>query len=196
MGKKLFSQVENVKDVLDILCQNLDKVITLSLEILEYNYHSLTNLSLEHESHFLALVHYIDDCFSAYEYYDFTRYKIPTILSAATYYHDFYENIKDYTLGELSTLAKFSAIDPVEVYSSNLQLFSKNILSVIERKTTDFMTRDKLMNWVYLSDDNGVDCHTICSELQNKSLPALVKQSFSLVQKKVEESGFSDGRRF
>ena len=196
MGKKLFSRVEDIRDGSDILRQNLDRVITLKPEVLEYNYRSLTNLSLEHETGFLALVHYIDDCFSAYEYYDFTRYKIPTILSAATYYHDFYEYIKDYTLGEISTLAKFSSIDPIEVYPSNLQLFSRNILSVIERKTTDFMMRDKLMDWVYLSDDNGVDSHTIYNELQNNSLPSLAKQSFSLAQKKVEESGFSDGRRF
>lgn len=196
MGKKLFSQVESIKDVSDILYQNLDKVIALSPEVVEYNYQSLTNLPLEKELFFLDFVHYVDDRFSAYGYYDFTNHKIATILSAATYYHDFYDYIRDFTPEEISTLAKFSSIDSVEVYPYNLQLFSKDILRVIGKRTSDFMLRDELMNLVYLSEDSGVDKQTIYANLKNTSLTSLVKQAFSLAQKKVEECDFSDSRRF
>lgn len=150
----VFDKVENVSDVCHIVQQNVDKFLNLKIDFLQHHYQSLTQMDEYKQEKFLNFVHYIDVKFSPYGCRCFFRQKLFTILSAATYYHEFYDQISDYTNAELSILAKYSFMDSIECYSENLMKFPQSILSLIESKTSEFHKRDDLLFWYDWSLNN------------------------------------------
>ena len=196
MKKLSFDKVQSIEDVASVIQQYPDKMVGVDSEVSKYNYESLLHLSEEHVSRFLQFVHYVDDTFSSYGYYNFIGQKIVTILSGATYYREHYDRIQFLTDGELSVLAKFSSIDSNQDYANNLDMFSKEILTIISNKTDDFLLRDELMSYSYFSFLSGKNENDVKEDLTVFPLSNLVQEAFRLSRQKIEESGFSDGRRF
>ena len=75
-------------------------------------------------------------------------------------------------------------------------MFSKEILTIISNKTDDFLLRDELMSYSYFSFLSGKNENEVETDLTVSSLSNLVQEAFRLSRQKIEESGFSDGRRF
>ncbi len=196
MKKLSFDKVQSIEDVANVIQQYPDKMVGVDSEVSKYNYESLLHLSGEQVSRFLQFVHYVDDTFSSYGYYNFIGQKVVTILSGATYYREYYDRIQLLTDGELSVLAKFSSLDSNQDYATNLDVFSKDILTIIDHKTKDFLFRDALMSYSYFSFLSGKNKNEVEKELTVFPLSNLVQEAFRLSRQKIEESGFSDGRRF
>lgn len=175
--KKLsFTQVKTISDLFPILTKESQSLNLLSLDVFQHHLQSLLSLRDENQESFLKFIHYVDETFST-DYHPFIRYKLETILSAATYYHDFYNQISCLSSGELSILANFSSSYPVELYPGYLEMFPKPVLSVIENKTSDFMIRNDLMSFVSLSLEKGVSDSEVFKQLQLQSLSSLRRQS-------------------
>lgn len=186
MKRLSFENVRCKKDVLDFIIDHPDK-IWVSDDILKQNLDSLATLPEELDNRFLGFVNYVDEFYSSYGYYDFLNQKISTILAGASYYKHYYDQISELSDGELSILAKFSFVAPVDVYSKYLSVFSKDILSTIQSKTDDFMLYDDLMSYVSLSVEDGCPMNMISSNLKNMSLQTLMEQERFLDQKKMSE---------
>lgn len=189
-----FTQVKTIPDLFSIIYQESQLLHLLSLDIFQHHLQSLLCLQDELQQDFLQFVHYVDDNLSS-NYYSFTRQKLAILLSAATYYHDFYDQIKEFSFGELSILANFSAFEPVEVYPDNLEVFSKSILYTIEQKTDNFMRRNDLMSFVSLSFDKGASYVEVLDKLQSQSLVLLSRQANLLQQEIVDGGAMYDSRR-
>ena len=175
--KKLsFTRVKTISDLFPILTRKSDSLNLLSLDVFQHHLQSLLTLRDENQESFLNFIHYVDEVFST-DYHPFIRYKLETILSAATYYHDFYNEICCLSAGELSVLANFSSSYPVEVYPEYLKMFPKPVLNVIENKTNNFMIRNDLMSFVSLSLEKGVSDSEVFEQLQLQSLSSLRRQS-------------------
>lgn len=92
-------------------------------------------------------------------------------------------------------MAKYSVVNPVSDYSLNIQKFSKEILRTISEKTNDFIMRDELMTFIDLVREEGQSEEILCRKLKEESLPDLVKTSYQLQEKLLEERDFYDSRR-
>ena len=176
MKKLSFSRVNTVYDFLPVLEEHLQSINVLSIDIYQRHLQSLLDLDEGRQQSLIGFMHYVDEVFST-DYHPFIRHKLTTILSAATYYHDFYQQVYDLSFGELSILANFSSFNPVEVYPEYLEMFPKPVLSVIENKANDFMIRNDLMSFVFLSLDKGVSSTDVFEQLQSQPLSMLRRQS-------------------
>lgn len=195
MKQYIFEKVKNMGDVRDVLHSHADKLVSFHPELLEQHYQSLAHMDTSKDENFLSFVHYVDQRFSSYGYYGFTFHKLITVLTAATYYHMFYEKVSSLSNGELSILAKYSFLDPVEEYSKNIECFPKALLSLVEGKTEDFTKRDELMKWYDYSLDKGEHSEELLQQLQSEPLNDLIQKSFQLENQKLEEVEFCDSRR-
>ena len=194
MKQFIFGKVENMGDVREVVHLHADKLVSFHPELLEQHYQSLACMNPSKEEKFLPFVHYVDQQFSSYGFYGFTFQKLITVLTAATYYHMFYDRISNLSNGELSILAKYSFLDPVEEYSKNIECFPKSVLSLVEGKTADFTKRDELMKWYDYSLGKGENSEELLQQLQSSSLSDLIQKSFQLEDKVLEEVEFCDGR--
>lgn len=191
----LFCDVQDMKDVKEIIQKNFFALENLPLDDIMIHYENLVNLPLKLENQFLDFVHHVDESFSFYGYYGFFTQKLSTILGGATYYQEYYPKIHDLSVQEVAILAKYSVVDSVSDYSLNIQKFSKEILRTISRKTNDFIMRDELMIFVDLVREEGQSEEILCQKLKEEPLPDLVKTSYQLQEKLLEECGFYDSRR-
>lgn len=191
----LFCDVQDMKDVKEVIQKNFFILENLPLDDIMIHYENLVNLPLKLENQFLDFVHHVDESFSFYGYYGFFTQKISTILVGATYYQEHYQKIHDLSVQEVAILAKYSVVNPVSDYSLNIQKFSKEILRTISEKTNDFIMRDELMTFIDLVREEGQSEEILCRELKEESLPDLVKTSYQLQEKLLEERDFYDSRR-
>ena len=176
MKKLSFSNVNTIYNFLSVLEENLQFINVLSIDIYQRHLQALLTLDEERQQAIVGFIHYVDELFST-DYHPFIRQKLATILSAASYYHDFYQQVSDLSFGELSILASFSSFDSVEVYSEYLEMYPKSVLNTIENKTGDFMVRNDLMGFVSFSADRGVSREEVFEQLRVQPLPVLRRQS-------------------
>ena len=89
MKKLSFSRVNTVYDFLPVLEEHLQSINVLSIDIYQRHLQSLLDLDEGRQQSLVEFMHYVDEVFST-DYHPFVRQKLETILSAASYYHDFY----------------------------------------------------------------------------------------------------------
>lgn len=195
MKKLAFNNVEKISDVAEVIQKKISTIEPIPSSDIMIHYENLINLPLEDRNQFLDFVHYVDESFSSYGYYSFLGQKILTILAGATYYKEYYEDIKDLNVQEVAILAKYSVIDPISEYSLNIQKFPKEILDVVSKKTKDFIMRDELMMFINLSDRENKNTGELCMKIQKTSLQDLTEESYKLQEQLLEERGFHDSRR-
>ena len=112
----IFHKANNVLDVYNIIFENIDRLSFSQHETLHQHFQGLSGLDEEKQKPFMQFVHYVDREYSPYGSNRFLRHKMSIILSAATYYCSFYDRILNYTNGELSLLAKYYSIEPIDRY--------------------------------------------------------------------------------
>lgn len=195
MKQYIFDKVDNMVGVCEVVHSYADKLVSFHPQLLEQHYQDLAHMDPSKEEKFLRFVHYVDQQFSSYGFYGFVFQKLITVLTAASYYHTLYEKVSSLSNGEFSILAKYSFLDSVDEYSKNLECFPKSVLSVIEKKTSDFTKRDELMKWYDYSLDKGETSEALSQQLQSDSLNNLIQQSFQLENQMLEEADFGDSRR-
>lgn len=191
----VFDKTEKVSDVYNIIFENIDSLSFSQSETLQPHFQSLSCLDEEKQKSFMQFVHYVDRKYSPYGSNHFLRHKISIILSAATYYCSFYDRILNYTNGELSLLAKYSFVEPIENYSEMLVRFPQNILSLIDGKTSDIFLKDDLLLWYdyFLSSEN--DREYLENKLRIEEVDKLILQSSQIQEKIIKEMESDDSRR-
>ena len=94
MKKLSFSNVNTIYNFLSVLEENLQFINVLSIDIYQRHLQALLTLDEERQQAIVGFIHYVDELFST-DYHPFIRQKLATILSAASYYHDFYQQVSD-----------------------------------------------------------------------------------------------------
>ena len=200
MKRKLFFEnVDSLDGVCEVIGNNIKTIAFMNPFVFQYHYRSLLRMEDGKNEKFLRFVHYVDQWFSRYGHYGFSVAKLTTVLSGATYYCDFYSQIEEYTDGELSILANYTSIDPINVYFDNLKRFPEVLLSIVEHKTADFTKRDDLILWYDFSCDLGKESNWLMQKLQEDNLEQLVEESLQFQRKiqdtVLEEDVYYDSRR-
>lgn len=191
----VFDRVDSVSDVCHIVQQNVDKVLNLETAFLQHHYQSLVQMDEYKQEKFLDFVHYVDEKFSPYGSKGFFRQKLFTILAAATYYHEFYDQIANYTDGELSILAKYSFMDSIESYPEILKRIPQDVLSIIESKVSEFHKRDDLIFWYDCSLKNNENQEDLQERLKGEKLNRLLLESVQIQKQIIKEVEEDDSRR-
>ena len=191
----IFHKANNVLDVYNIIFENIDRLSFSQHETLHQHFQGLSGLDEEKQKPFMQFVHYVDREYSPYGSNRFLRHKMSIILSAATYYCSFYDRILNYTNGELSLLAKYSSIEPIDSYSEMLVRFPQNVLSLINSKTSDILSKDDVLFWYdyYLSSEDVREY--LENKLRMEDVDKLILESSQIQKKIIKEMESDDSRR-
>lgn len=147
-AKKLFNQVKTYDDIKNIIRDNADYLNNgyFNIETLSQGIDSLYNLSIEKQPKIVEFAHQLDQSMSLEGLAKQNSYhKIPTLLAGIIYYDKYYDEIMSYSLDEQTILAKFSIIKSLEFYQNATKEYTKEVVSCIADKNTDFMIRSDLM---------------------------------------------------
>lgn len=198
MRKNLVFSDASYSDIVDVVSQNTQYLANgyFSSDAVSTGILALKHISVEQQSKFCEFVSYVDKHFVLSSSMANLYHKIPTIVAGSIYFVHQEDMVRNLSVEELSTLAKYSITEPIDFYEQAPTIFTKNVLNTVVKKTTDFFARDSLM---YLVDDTFSRCHSerdIIQKISTESLDKLLRESFIAEEQQVEKELQNEGRGF
>lgn len=166
----MFDNIENYKDVKNIIYENLITIYRCIpyQDLLEASLKSVRTISYKQERRILSICHLLDrDYKSQSGQHDNKGKKLSILLSSILYLDKFIEKINLYTTTEIILLSDFSANDNLNNFGKNIDLFSRELLNHVYHKTKNYMYREDLMTLLY-DRSEYIICKEQAKEKENR----------------------------
>lgn len=144
---KLFGNVVNNSDLLDVVVNNSDKVGAAISDDMVPNYlYSLHSLINKNDDRLTKYAQVVDENFPLSNIRTHNAmHKIPVLLTGCIFLDKYRMDVDNLTDDELGVLSNISRFDDIDNYASNIKMYSKDILAAVYNKSRDFMVQLDLL---------------------------------------------------